>query len=480
MSLTKATYSMIQYAPVNVRDYGATGDGSTDDTAAIQSAIDEAGDGNIVFIPAGTYMINDTGLTAINPCIIQGVGEASILQKITNTSGSYVMLTVNGGSTVQNLTFIGDWESHVASTGEYGHCVVATGGGNIAIRDCLMESAWGDGIYINATDSVTVDNCKVQYNRRNNISIIKGQNHIVTNSLLLKAGHRKSDNALGTSPRAGIDLEPNSGDSLGNTKIIGCEFQRNDAAGINVTGVYTSYNTTVQGCIFTENGYGFEISHNAIGLTIEGCVFSNRNTSSTFGGILLSASESENVVISGCVFDTLGYKGIYGGAAGITITGCKFIGSTDQGIELTVVGASDQIVVTGNYFSGQETAIELDSYTNGNISGNVFQDVTGQTIKIRNTMEMFITGNKFKKCANDGVAAEVIYIDNATASRMNVVTNNFFFNEDGVYPTYLVQQRFGSTGAQNYVANNIYPNSVTQSNVVELGFTWGTAIPDTY
>jgi hypothetical protein len=48
MSLTKVSYSMIDSAPVSVRDYGAVGDGVTDDTAAIQAAIDT---GRNVYFP---------------------------------------------------------------------------------------------------------------------------------------------------------------------------------------------------------------------------------------------------------------------------------------------------------------------------------------------------------------------------------------------------------------------------------------------
>lgn len=54
MSLTKATYSMIDGAPVNVLDYGAVGDGVADDTAAIQAA---ASTGLALFIPKGTFRV---------------------------------------------------------------------------------------------------------------------------------------------------------------------------------------------------------------------------------------------------------------------------------------------------------------------------------------------------------------------------------------------------------------------------------------
>jgi hypothetical protein len=45
---------------VSVRDFGALGDGTTDDTAAIQAAIDSRGATGHLLIPEGTYRITDT------------------------------------------------------------------------------------------------------------------------------------------------------------------------------------------------------------------------------------------------------------------------------------------------------------------------------------------------------------------------------------------------------------------------------------
>ena len=46
----------------NVKAYGATGDGATDDTAAIQEAIDamEANLGGVIYFPISNYRVTDT------------------------------------------------------------------------------------------------------------------------------------------------------------------------------------------------------------------------------------------------------------------------------------------------------------------------------------------------------------------------------------------------------------------------------------
>lgn len=62
LSLLLATYSHSQTSSiaVDVRTFGAVGDGVADDTKSIQAAIDAVGSGGTVEVPTGTYKVTDT------------------------------------------------------------------------------------------------------------------------------------------------------------------------------------------------------------------------------------------------------------------------------------------------------------------------------------------------------------------------------------------------------------------------------------
>lgn len=120
MSLTKATYSMVDGAPVNIKDFGAVGDGVTDDTAAIQAALDYCesqfgGRGGVVYAPTGQYKC--TGKLVVKG-YTRFVGEnyfsTSLFWDSTYASGNCIELGPSAlnpgrsfGSRVENMSLSG-------------------------------------------------------------------------------------------------------------------------------------------------------------------------------------------------------------------------------------------------------------------------------------------------------------------------------------------------------------------------------------
>lgn len=79
-----------QLLPVNVKDklYGATGNGVTDDTAAINAAIAAVPSGGTLIFPCGTY--NFTGLTLTTPINIVGQGAICTILNYTPATGTAI------------------------------------------------------------------------------------------------------------------------------------------------------------------------------------------------------------------------------------------------------------------------------------------------------------------------------------------------------------------------------------------------------
>jgi hypothetical protein len=83
----------------SVREFGAVGDGTTDDAAAFQAAVDAAADGTAVRVPAGTYLLR-TGLTIDHGVVLCGEGPAASRLLFDCPEVGVAMLTYDRGDFV--------------------------------------------------------------------------------------------------------------------------------------------------------------------------------------------------------------------------------------------------------------------------------------------------------------------------------------------------------------------------------------------
>lgn len=119
--------------PINVKSYGAKGDGSTDDTAAIRAAM-AAGAGHTVYFPAGTYQVSGYPIVIASNTHVVGDGrEVSIIRP--NGLTSWIVAGVTAGPTV----FVGYLYSQL---GAFVSSPTPPGGVydvNIAIEDLCID-----------------------------------------------------------------------------------------------------------------------------------------------------------------------------------------------------------------------------------------------------------------------------------------------------------------------------------------------------
>ena len=150
---------------LNVKDYGAVGNGTADDTAALQAALDVALTRSVrVLVPAGTYKI--TATLRANPGTTLDLDPQATVK---NGGGVNLMLT-NGsaassftGYTGANALMItgGVWDCGGATASTYQNCFAFIHGHGITVRDTTVKNvASGHGIEFNACRASRAINVK--------------------------------------------------------------------------------------------------------------------------------------------------------------------------------------------------------------------------------------------------------------------------------------------------------------------------------
>lgn len=130
----------------DVRRYGATGNGTTSDTTAINNAIiaaEAVGNGAVVEFPRGTYAT--TGLLQAAGGDIQLIGEGAVIKQIADAGGTNQMLYIGADDvTVKGIEFDGNYPT-VTPAGE-GIGINVGAFENITIERCYVHNTKGIGI----------------------------------------------------------------------------------------------------------------------------------------------------------------------------------------------------------------------------------------------------------------------------------------------------------------------------------------------
>lgn len=332
----------------DVRAFGAVGDNSTDDTSAIQAAIDAAKEeSGMVFFPPGQYRVNDT----LN---VDAEGSTNYFVHLVGIgSGAKIRASLNGKPTISMNGFSsggsgvrGIERMEIFNNASTGGSVVSAGNfvGMFSINQCLIDASGGsDGLVLTGSSfSGKVTNCRIKSSAANGRGI-------------LSSGHVLLSNLDMTGWNKGIVLFGTGDKSLNGARIEICNYglilgedvdgsarncDRAHISGLSLEACnYGIWERQFQGII---EGVGIYGSNNApsgmskIGMLLDGCAAAYKSIrvlqDHDSAGIRIrttinSAGTFERVVVSN---NNVGEKwDVAGDVDALTFTSCNFPSGSD-------------------------------------------------------------------------------------------------------------------------------------------------------
>jgi len=312
----------------NVKDYGAVGDGATDDRAAIQAAITDAVLQNTfaVYFPPGDYIVeaeldipatDDTGTGHPFTLRMFGAGPGGKPNAVTGTNS----IPVRDGAT--RLVFLADDSSDAA--------MITDAGGRLQLEDMsLINTPYNDPA--------------VEYAHAATALKLMGTSSATADTLRSYRGARVS-NVTFFGFLVGIDTT--DGDCNGLT-IDSCDF----------------YEMTPS----LGQGWGIIIGNESDGISITNCSFM-ANYSGISIGQSTSTTYSRNIRIAGCIFKEIKSVAAGTGGEGILLTKANDTLIERCSFYRSAAGANTGIRFFGGY--DQRNITVRDCHFNGNHTASV-------------------------------------------------------------------------------------------------------------
>jgi hypothetical protein len=341
MALTKATYSMIEGAVVNVLDYGAVGNGTADDTAAITAAL---ATGASVYFPEGMYKTGPQTITTAGQTLF-GTGKKSVI--LASTAGVNLFVVEADYVTFRDLRMNGAETD--ATNNEFAIFTdAATPAQFLAVENVLFSGASAATGFNNAVkfdsgcDYGVVANCNMERLwgnlSGNGYGILTGANNATFRGNILLASSGRG--------RHGIYVSSGASDN---------EVSGNFVSAFDLEGI-TQYSTGVQPAC-ARNKY--------IGNTLRDCAASNNPSSGSIG--------------------------IYGHSLGAVIAANTITGSGQIGIAVDGTGVTDcaNTLISDNYAAfSATTGISLISAIACSLVGNIVYESSAASAGVSSNIQI--------------------------------------------------------------------------------------------
>jgi len=378
---------MLEGAPVSVKDFGAVGDGVTDDTVAIQAAVDT---GREVSIPSGTYVVSDT-ITSV-ALFIHGAAEKNSSKIVFTPTTEIPLFETTGYSYNGKTTHI----LNLTINGTYG------GSADLINQPTCFK-------FVNETQEnlgASVQNCNITGFKK--AILVSGRGLYLDNNFFsrcLDAVYFKRVLPVNEGP----DDDQNTESGMRAYWIRNCRFHSMGSSSI-ITNIEDSADN-LRGILF-EGNYIDSAARIMNGACRESLFTGNTHIYGNSGDV-----QTDNVQVL--------FFSSFGRWENVTITNNNF--SSLQATASTVARGSEYIVKLG---ASQDVAV------NGLIfSNNTIQGVYNEAIKINTTTgnNIVISGNSFNDaCMNaKNGSTRLISLNTSSSIRGVNISNNILkvFNE---------------------------------------------------
>lgn len=414
--------------PTKAPDIRISADGSGD-YPDLETAIDQANPGEIIFLEAGTYRLEEH-LTINKSIVLTGNSHENTII-ISSAEGSALRFTGDGPFALEGIT--------VQHDGAVPAVVISVENGEINFSNCHItgaikpENALSAGLAIAGSATGSVKNCII--NKNSNIGII-----LAGDSDILLEGNTCADNY-----GIGIYFRENASGEVRNNAC-----NNNDYAGFLLDG---------DGEVLLENN---QCSHNGPqdemggGILIRGkatpVLNGNSCNNNPHLGIAFGGSSGGNANDNDCSQN--GFAGIYlEGEANPALTGntCNENGKGDQGIGIIYFNQSGGLAIGNVTNKNYRAGIVVLEEATPELLQNECNENTAFGINYNGTLGGSATKNQ---CASNGQIGIIV----ASNSTPRLQENSCYGNQAGIY--------IAETANPELVDNDLHDNS--QDDLVDL------------